>query len=384
MISTFTTAVCVTLVLLAIVSTLMNPFIRLPLRRVLASPTDSSDGEEQLPPISVIVMVNDDISTLEEQLPMLLSQDYAPGYQVIVVADKGNTHADDLINSYKDNPILSSTFIPSTSRYISREKLGITLGVKAAANEWCLLMDSKCYPNGKAWLKEMGRQCRDGRNIVIGYCNYDHDSAQYQRFYRMQHFAHIWHESLRGTTFASNGSNLAFRKSEFIGNDGFRGNLHIIRGEYDFIVNKLSKKRMTAVVCSADAMMTEKAPGTKGWNRRRVFYLHSRGNMQRRFGHCVLPCLDALFLHLAWLAAIAATVLSAITADWVMLSAAIASMLTLIIGRTLVDRKASAIFGAAISTWSILPLELTSIWHTLGDIIRYRKADSYDFTCHKL
>lgn len=384
MFSTFTIIVCTALVLLALLSTLMNPFLRVPISKAFSSSSENSEEEKPSEPISVIIIVNDDIQLLERNLPLLLQQEYEPGFQIIVVADKGNAQADDMVKRYRENAHLTSTFIPNTSRYISREKLGITLGVKAAANEWCLLMNSNCYPTTTSWLEEIGKACHDDKNIVLGYSNYDKKSKAYQRFYRLRHFSYLWRESLKGKTYAANEANLAFRKSEFINNDGFRGNLHIIRGEFDFIVNKLAKKGHTAVVTQKESILLEKAPHKRQWHRRRLFYVHSCKFMERGFRHHVLPFLDTLFLHLSWVTTVAAIVLSAVFAGYIILAASMLSLIILIVGRIIIDNKAIKAFNADISAWKLIPIEIFAIWHSLADRIRYYWADSYDFTCHKV
>jgi cellulose synthase/poly-beta-1,6-N-acetylglucosamine synthase-like glycosyltransferase len=384
MISTLTIIISAVLLLLAIVSTLMDPFFRVPINKEANNNShDDERGKDGLP-LSVIVMVNDDIDILERNLPTLLNQEYEPGFQIIIVADKGNSQADDMIKRFGNNPHLTSTFIPNTFRYISREKLGITLGIKAARNEWCILMDGNSYPVSRHWLSHIGRQCSDEKNLIIGYSNYENGAKAYQRFYRLQHFAYLWRECMKGTPYSANGSNLAFRKSEFIKMDGFRGNLHIIRGEFDFIVNKFARKNSAVAVVSEESSLMETIPSDKQWHRRRIFHIHSCRYMQRGFRHRLLPCLDTFFLHLSCTLSICFVVLGAVFCNYILLCSAVLSLILLITSRIIIGKKTISAFHADISAWKIIPLELASIWHSLADRIRYYKADSYDFTCHKL
>ena len=384
MISTVTIITGSILLILAIISILANPFFRVPVKKK----DDTYDAEQETGDsgraLSVIVMVNGNEEALERNLPILLSQEYEPGFQVIIVGERLVADADELLARFGNDPRLSYTFIPDTSRYISREKLGITLGVKAAANEWCVLVDSGLRPNGNHWLQEIGKCCTDDRNIVIGYCNYDENAKTRMRFHRLMHFAYLWRECNKGTAFCSNGSNIAFRKSEFIDNDGYRGNLDIIRGEYDFIVNKFAHKGATAVVASYEGSATEEAPTTKQWHRQNIFHIHSCKHMQRRKRHRVWQCADTLILHLSWIASVCAAVYAGIMHDYILLASAALSLIVFILGRTLVSMRAIKAFDADVPAWRILPLELNSIWHYLADRLRYLAADSYDFTCHKL
>lgn len=384
-INTLTLSISAVLLAIALISCLINPLMWVPRKK--GEYTTTEDNEEDvnpLPPLSVIIQVNDNIDTLERNISLLLNQDYTPEVQFIIVANEGDSAADDLMKRYKHDARLQSTFIPKTSRYISREKLGVTLGVKAARHEWCLLMDALCYPESKKWLESIGRACTDDKDLVIGYCNYSNDSKTYQRYHRLRHYAHIWLEGRKGKAYASGGSNIVFRKSRFIEGDGFRGNLEVVRGEYDFIINKYARTRTTAFVTNKEGRLTETAPTKKRWHRTRIFYIHSCRTMQRSVVHGLWSSIDAFFLHLSWILTILVGIIGAIPQNWMLLGASIISLLMLIIWRTLSCHRVTQQLDADIPAWKIIPMELTSVWRTIGEIIRYRRASKYDFTCHKL
>lgn len=381
-ISILTLSICCALIMLSIFSSIMNPLFR------ILTEKDNGDTEDMnknnLPPLSVIVMVNDNIDILERNISLFIEQEYEPGYQIIIVANEGDTFADDLIKRYQDYTNLKSTFIPNTSRYISKEKLGVTLGVKAASNEWCILLDALCYPESKHWLTEMATQCTDNHDIVIGYCNYANGTKPYQLFSRMRHFAYIWRDALKGIPFTSNNSNLAFRKSRFINEEGYRGNLECIHGEYDFIVNKLAQKNKTGIVTSTDGTLTECVPTNKQWHRRQIFYIHSKKFMKQGAWHNFLLTTDTILLHLTWFTNVSAIVVSIFIQNWILLASAILSIVINACWRTLTGKKVSTLLKTKIPTWKILPFELSLIWHAFADKMRYHRASPYDFTCHKL
>lgn len=373
-------AVIITVLVLAVLSLATSSFAWLPSRKN----EEEEEAQSTLPPLSVIIMVHDDIDNVERNIDILLGQEYEPGYEVILVSNEKDSVADDLMKKHNGNSRLRSTFIPNTSRYVSRDKLGVTLGVKAARNEWCLLMDGNSMPLTNRWLYEMGKACHEDKNIVIGLANYDLDAHRYQRFTRLRHFCQLWRASRFSTVFAANQSNLCFRKSEFIGNDGFRGNLEIIRGEYDFIVNKYAKKGMTAFVTSYDAMLEETAPMKKQWNNRRKYFLYSCKTLKHKFVSNLIPNIDAVMLHTAFIAAVAAIVFGSITQQWFILGAGAAALLIEVLGRTLIASKTINRFHAEIPAWTVFALELTSIYRTNADKMRTRFSSKYDFTCHKL
>ena len=123
------------LVVLAILSVLTSPFIKA--RKALSDTSYEDDDEktesEKLssPNISIIIPAHDNSYELEHNLPSFLSQQYDANYKVIVVADKGDTETEDLLKRMA-SPHLYTTYLPLSSRYMSRTKLAITIGVKAA------------------------------------------------------------------------------------------------------------------------------------------------------------------------------------------------------------------------------------------------------------
>ena len=131
-ITTITLTISSVVVLLAAVSPLISPLFRLPKKEEGDS---ACIGESKDKPISVVIISHDNAPELEKHLPAFLSQKYDADYQVIVVADKSDSETDDVIKRFSNDPHLYATFMPLSSRYISRKKLAITLGIKACCNK---------------------------------------------------------------------------------------------------------------------------------------------------------------------------------------------------------------------------------------------------------
>ena len=342
---------------------------------------------------------------LERHLPQFLSQDYAPGFEVVVVAEKGDSDTEDVLNRYAGNPLLYSTYIPDSSRYMSRKKLAITLGVKAAHNEWIVMTDAFCSPSGNHWLRAIASHIAPSDdstsqpfndstsqhlniatspNLIIGYSNYDDEARPYYRFERLQQACYTMREARRGKAYRAMGCNVAFRKSEFIAGDGFRGNLEHTRGEYDFLVNKFSQRRSTAVANEPDAWIIDDAPTRHEWRSRHIYYMHTRKYLARSFRHRLLPFIDELALHLCFLAIIGIGVFAGLTSRWILLGAAVVALVIAVCMRTSFARKTVRAYGEDIASWRLYPYELSGIWHKLYQHLRYWRADKTGFTSHKV
>ena len=78
------------LLLLALLTPLMNPFFRR-LRK-----TDDTPSPEQ-PPVTILLVSNGDHVALDEHLPLFLTQEYGPGYEVIVVTEKADMETENVL-----------------------------------------------------------------------------------------------------------------------------------------------------------------------------------------------------------------------------------------------------------------------------------------------
>ena len=67
-----------------------------------------------------------------------------------------------------------------------------------------------------------------------------------------------------------NSNIVGFKKDEFIEQDGFRGGLEHVRGEYEFIVNKYSQQGECVLQFNCDEWTCEKAPSKAEWMDKRA------------------------------------------------------------------------------------------------------------------
>ena len=178
-ISTTTIIAGAVVFLLAILGSLINPFLRsLRLHTVSEQQGNDTETEEQQaeqkatlsPSVTVLITAHDNLPELERNLPSFLKQKYSNDYQVVVVCQNSDGDTIDFLKRLSaEHTHLYYTFIPDSSRYMSRKKLQITVGVKASKYEWILLTEPTCRANNNEWLAAMTRQCQDPTHLVLGY-----------------------------------------------------------------------------------------------------------------------------------------------------------------------------------------------------------------------
>lgn len=122
------------------------------------------------PSFSVIMTVFDNARELEANLPAFLQQDYEPGYKVIVVDETSTDDTEDVLKILKQqNNHLYTTFLPKPDPHVTRRKLALTIGVKAATGNWIILTDITTPTPSADWLKDIAGVIDDNTGIVFGY-----------------------------------------------------------------------------------------------------------------------------------------------------------------------------------------------------------------------
>ena len=318
-IDTYTIIFLSVLILLALLSSIVSPFFRKPKLSNTYNKGDVADNNDTIednttsinstenekenivePPISIILTPNDDALALSKNLNKYLNQEYKE-YEIIVVAPKGDVETEDILKTYANNPRLYVTFIPSTSKYMSRKKLAITLGAKAAKYKWLLICDIFCAPQSEYWLSTLARNCKENVNIVAGFTNYDDDAPDFWRFEHFYMSCYLMREAQKGIAYAWNSNALLFKKDEFLAEEGFRGNLKFVRGEFDFIVNKYAKKGSTVIENSEDGTLIEETPTYKHWTNKHLYYLEDRKHLKRSAKHRIPFYIDQLAVYINYL-----------------------------------------------------------------------------------
>lgn len=233
-------------------------------RRCNADGTVSVDG---LPRASVVVFARDDSEALAEMLPGLLSQDYAPGFEVIVVNDGGSPDVRHIVESMMYvHPNLYFTAAPDGARNLSRKKLALTLGVKAAKAPVVVHTTSSARITSPQWLGRIMRHFDSAGtvDVVIGYAaappRDDRAFGAQARAFDSAADALGWvAPAICGNPWRGSEHNLAYRSELFFQNKGFSRHLNLRDGDDDIFVSEIARGFNTAVELS-DAAVVE-VPG---------------------------------------------------------------------------------------------------------------------------
>ena len=367
------------LFILAMAIAFANPFFRF--RKYIKAETVEECTE--WPDITILLTTHKNAIQLENNIESYLHQDYPANYEVVVVAEKGDSETEDVLKRHASNERLYYTFIPESSRYMSRKKLAVTLGIKAAHHDWILMSEPECAPTSESWLKEFATGCKEGHNLVMGYCKFNEETPSSYRFSRLQTSLYLMRKALRNTAFRTDSPLLAFRKSAFIEGDGYRGYLQFIGGEYDFLVNKYAEKGSTDVKFLPQTWLNEDEPRLTKWRNSQLYYMDARRYLKRRHSVKALFNFDNSLLHLFTIGTIATIAFSIIAQEWIVLGAAVCLWIVATVMRYVLAKPVMQYFEEPFGLLKFHFYDMTTVFRNAMNIVRYWRADKYDFTTHK-
>jgi glycosyltransferase involved in cell wall biosynthesis len=345
---------------------------------------------ENLPAASVVVCAGDDAEALEYLLGQIFEQEYAPGWEVIVVNDGKNEDVKDVVTRLKHVRRLSNlyiTFTPAALRNVSRRKLAVTLGVKAAKNPVVVVVNEQSRLYSNQWLLRMMQHFASSDvEVVLGSSlpAYKSDKKMGKRYRSFTHGADavMWlSAALKGRPYRGDSGNLAFRRELFFTSGGFNGALNLRDGDDDIFINKISTAQNTRVELSPQAQVRYRLPSSRHQfnNRRpRRFFTAAllRRTAPRIFGASSL--MAYVFVALT----VAAVALSAVQQNWVQLGVSVALILLLWLPLMIVWRKTLRALRCR-RTFLAVPLmmlrrPLTNFHHKL--LARHRRQEFYTWS----
>ena len=379
-VDTITIIICFVLLSLSLLSIFANPFFR----KIKVSKNNDIDCNNlHVPSISVLIIAHDDPDSLQNTLSAVIGQDYSQDFEIIVVIDQGDVIAENIIKTCAQERKIYTTFVPRKSLFMSKEKLAVSLAVKAAHNEWIALLKSGCVPQSTKWLTTMSRNCNEEISIITGYCNYNLDAPGYYRFEQLRTSLYLIRKAQFKTAYRANGYNILFRKSVFINEDGYRGNLEFRHGVCDFLVNKYAQKGNTVAEISKVACVREGFT-QKTWYNKNIHSIHIRKHFLRRLSFKFLYDIDLFLMYLNYAIIFSTIIYASLTLNMILMSVSLILLIMTIVLRVIIARNAIIRFGETMSVWKIIPYEFALLICNMILRLKYQKSDKRDYTTHKI
>lgn len=210
---------------------------------------------KRLEGVSVLVYVQDNAEGLARVLASLWGQrleGVAEAMEVIVINDGGAEDVKDVFNlNVAEHPELRMTFVPGEAHNLSRRKLGISLGVKAARYECMLLITSECRMESDRWLELMCRPFSRGKRVVLGFAAVEGLKRWMDRYDEVATAVTWLSAAIDGKPYRGTGFNIGYTRSDFFRNKGFSGSLNLHNGDDDLFINGICRSGAPAEVVLA-------------------------------------------------------------------------------------------------------------------------------------
>lgn len=208
------------------------------------------------PGVSVIVYADDNASALAQLLPQLFMQQYGGEFEVIVVNDGSSAEVSDVVKSYVGtHSNLYQTFVPGEARNLSRKKLGISLGVKAARQPYVVMTSACCSVASDRWLQEITAPFAQGKDVVLGFAHICGLRRASDRFDEVATAAGWLTSAIKGRPYRGIGFNLGYKRSLFFEAKGFSRSLTLHNGDDDLFVSQIANGRNCSAVLSAESVV---------------------------------------------------------------------------------------------------------------------------------
>lgn len=232
---------------------------------------------------SIVVYSRDDLEGLESLLPTLLTQEYKGEYEVIVVDEGDSPSVRDYVETLQlHHRNLYLTHTPDGARNLSRKKLALTLGIKAARSEVVVLTMATTTVSSPRWLASMMQAFNDDAATEICFgaampaLGQDNSMGKRRRAYDTVIDAATWlTAALRNHPYRGSELNMAYRRDLFFANKGFSASLNIEHGDDDIFINQVATPDNCAVQLCDDSLVEFDADGYaftyRGEAMRRVF-----------------------------------------------------------------------------------------------------------------
>ena len=201
--------------------------------------------------VSVIVCAKNEAENVSKFVPLLAAQNF-PDFEIILIDDASSDNTLDIFEEFeKQYSNVRLVKVVNNEAFWANKKFALTLGIKAAKNEYLLFTDADCRPDSENWISEMSSHFTLKRTIVLGYGAYEKVAGSFLnkiiRFETMITAVQYFSWAKAGKPYMGVGRNLAYKREEFFKTNGFIEHMKIRSGDDDLFINQAANKNNTAI-----------------------------------------------------------------------------------------------------------------------------------------
>lgn len=227
-------------------------------------------GKPKRIPISVIVCAKNEEENVKNFIPLLANQNY-PDFEIVLIDDASSDETLEVFEAFeKQYSNVKLVKVANNEAFWGNKKFALTLGIKAAKNEYLLFTDADCYPNSNEWITQMCSQFTQQKTIVLGYGAYEKIKGSFLnkiiRFETLLTATQYFAWTKLGKPYMGVGRNMAYKREEFFKTNGFIDHMKLRSGDDDLFINQASNAKNTTC-CYTPESFTYSMPKTsfKDW-----------------------------------------------------------------------------------------------------------------------
>lgn len=199
--------------------------------------------------ISVIVCAKNEAENVRKFIPLLAEQNY-PDFEIVLIDDASSDETLDIFETFeKQYSNIKLVKVENNEAFWGSKKFALTLGIKAAKNEYLLFTDADCYPKSRDWITNMSSQFTMQKTIILGYGAYEKIHGSFLnkiiRFETLLTAVQYFSWTKLGHPYMGVGRNLAYKKEEFFRINGFINHMKIRSGDDDLFINQSANNKNT-------------------------------------------------------------------------------------------------------------------------------------------
>lgn len=214
-------------------------------------------------PISVIVCAKNEEENVKNFVPLLANQNY-PDFEIVLIDDASSDETLEIFEGFeKQYANIKLVKVENIEAFWGNKKFALTLGIKAAKNEYLLFTDADCYPTSTEWIKEMSAQFTQKKTIVLGYGAYEKVKNSFLnkliRYETLLTATQYFGWAKLGKPYMGVGRNLAYKREEFFKTNGFIEHMKLRSGDDDLFINEAASAKNTTICYTPESFTYSKA-----------------------------------------------------------------------------------------------------------------------------
>ncbi len=253
-------------------------YVRYYLRTLSDSPTDASTPSQG---VSIVLYADNNLELLQAHLPAFLNQKH-PCFELIIANDGSSSQMEDYIQTLRlEHDNVYYTYLSDDARNLSRKKMTLTLGIKAARYNWVCMSDIACLPQSDQWLAVSEQTFLSQKaEFAIGPVVWNKKNGSTDLFVQLDKLLYTLRMLAYGQIHRPYGTinnNLFFQKSLFFEHKGFAKQVHLRVGE-DILWVELLRKTAKGITLTQPecTLIKQRDAYNTNWKQEKQIYAFTR------------------------------------------------------------------------------------------------------------